>query len=156
ANMLAVLRGSAHAVRPVFIDRENRWRFGTAAASLETLAASTAPALALDDALAELRRTGEVACLALHGRFGEDGQLRRCFEQPGVPFTGSGSHASAVGMDKDLSKLAASKLGAHTAPHEIVGAGKVPVVRLTRLIGLPCFVKPVRGGSSVGVSRVRR
>jgi len=58
-------------------------------------------------------------------------------------------------MDKELSKVAASKLGAHTATHEVVSGARVPVARLAKVVGLPCFVKPVRGGSSVGVSRVR-
>jgi D-alanine-D-alanine ligase len=154
ANMLALLRAGGHSVRPVFIDRENRWRFGTRSATLDAVASGTAPGLPLETALDELLRSREVACLALHGRFGEDGQLQRRFEQAGVPFTGSGSHASAIGMDKDLSKLAAIKVGARTATHEVVGAGRVPVNRLARVVGLPCFVKPVRGGSSVGVTRV--
>jgi D-alanine-D-alanine ligase len=97
-----------------------------------------------------------VAFIGLHGRFGEDGQLQRLLEGRGMRFTGSGSHASAIGMDKDLSKLGASKVGAHCATHEIVEAGQVPVQRLLRVVGLPCVVKPVRGGSSVGVTRVDR
>jgi len=153
ANMLALLRGGGHRVRPVFIDRENRWTFR---GHDEELAAPAplAPGLPLDEALAELRRSREIACLALHGRFGEDGRLQRRLEDLGLPFTGSGSHASAIGMDKELSKHAAIKVRAHTAPHEVVGAGK-PLARIPRQVGLPCFVKPVRGGSSVGVSRVR-
>jgi len=153
ANMLALLRGAGHRVRPVAIDRENRWRFGGRADDLA--AAAGAPALALDDALAELLAAREVACIALHGRFGEDGRLQARLEALGVPFTGSGSHASAIGMDKELSKLAAVQVGARTATHEVVGPGKVPVNRLLKQVGLPCFVKPVRGGSSVGVTRVR-
>jgi D-alanine-D-alanine ligase len=153
ANMLTLLRGGGHRVRPVFIDRENLWRFGTRTDDLQ--AAARAPALELDAALAELQRSREVACLALHGRFGEDGRLQARLEERGLPFTGSGSHASAIGMDKELSKVAAVQVGAHTATHEVVGAGKVPVNRLLKQVGLPCFVKPVRGGSSVGVSRVR-
>ncbi|HEX5009763.1 MAG TPA: D-alanine--D-alanine ligase [Planctomycetota bacterium] len=154
ANMLALLRGAGHRVRPVAIDRENRWRFGDRTDDLAT--AAGAPALALEDALAELLRSCEIACIALHGRFGEDGRLQARLEALGVPFTGSGSHASAIGMDKELSKLAAVQVGARTATHEVVGPGKVPVNRLLKLVGLPCFVKPVRGGSSVGVTRVRR
>jgi D-alanine-D-alanine ligase len=153
ANMIALLRGGGQRVRPAFIDRDNRWTFrGTG----EELAAPApgAPGLSLEEALAELRRSREIACLALHGRFGEDGRLQRRLEDLGLPFTGSGSHASAIGMDKELSKHAAIKVGARTAPHEVVSAGGA-TTKLARQVGLPCFVKPVRGGSSVGVSRVR-
>jgi len=155
AEMLSQLQAGGVAVRPVFISHENVWHFGAPGSDLA--AAARAPGIALQAALAELRRSGETACLALHGAFGEDGRLQRLFEQQGVRFTGSGSHASAIGMDKDQSKLAASKLGAPCARHEVVTAplGKVPVNRLLKLIGIPCVVKPVCGGSSVGVSRVR-
>lgn len=156
ANMLALLREGGHRAAPVFIDRANRWRFGDATASLEVLAGESAPGLPLDEALRRLAAGGVIACLGLHGAFGEDGQLQRRLEDLGVPFTGAGSEASAIGMDKELSKLAATRVGARTAAHERVGPGKVPRARLLSTVGLPCFVKPVRGGSSVGVSRVAR
>ncbi len=158
AEMAAQLQAGGVVVRPVFISRDNVWHFGTAGSDLS--AAAREPGVPLQAALAELGRSHETACLALHGAFGEDGRLQRLFEQHGLRFTGSGSHASEIGMDKDLSKLAASKLGAPCARHELVtlaaaSPGKVPVNRLLKLIGLPCVVKPVCGGSSVGVSRVR-
>jgi D-alanine-D-alanine ligase len=154
ANMLALLRDGGHRAWPVFVDRGNRWRFGRADSALEDLARDPAPGLALDEALRRLAASGAVACLGLHGAFGEDGQLQRRLEALGVPFTGAGSHASAIGMDKELSKLAATRVGARTAAHERVGPGRVPQARLLQTVGLPCFVKPVRGGSSVGVARV--
>ncbi len=154
ANMLALLRGGGHRVRPVFIERSNAWRFGQRDSQLEPLVRTAAPGLPLDEALARLAASGEVACLGLHGRFGEDGQLQRRLETLGVPFTGAGSHASAIGMDKELSKLAAIRIGARTAPHELVRPGKLPLGRLLKALDLPCFAKPVRGGSSVGVTRV--
>lgn len=154
ANMLALLRGGGHRAWPVHIDRANAWRFGDATTTVEDLLRPARPALALDEALRRLAASRAVACLGLHGRFGEDGQLQRRLEDLGVPFTGPGSHASAIGMDKVLSKHAAIKVGAHTATHEVAGPGRVPAQRILRTVGLPCFVKPVRGGSSVGVSRV--
>ena len=160
AEMAAQLRAGGLPARPVFITRDNVWHFGAPGGGFD--AAARAPGLSLDAALDELARSGETALLALHGAFGEDGRLQRLFEQRGLRFTGSGSAASEIGMDKDLSKLAASRLGAHCARHELVtlppgaGAGKVPVNRLLKLIGLPCVAKPVCGGSSVGVGRVRR
>ena len=155
ANMLALLRARGHSARPVFIDREGTWRFGGQDATLEAAAGAAGERLATPEAIAALRAAGEVAVLALHGRFGEDGQLAAALEEAGVPFTGSGSHASAIGMDKELSKLAATRVGARCATHEVVSGPKVPVNRLLKLVGLPCVAKPVRGGSSVGVSIVR-
>ena len=155
ANMLALLRSRGHAARPVFIDREAGWRFGRPDGSLEQAAEAGLERLPTPAAIAALRATGEVAVIALHGRFGEDGKLAAALEQAGVPFTGSDSHASAIGMDKELSKLAATRVGARCAAHEVVSGTKVPVNRLLKLVGLPCVAKPVRGGSSVGVSIVR-
>jgi D-alanine-D-alanine ligase len=153
SEMLAVLREGGHRARPVLITREGRWRFGTEHEPLGALLDSSAPGLPLADALAELGRTREIAVLGVHGLFGEDGELQRHLEDHGIRFTGSGSHASAVGMDKELTKLAATKLGVRCARHEVV-AGKPAPARLLKAVGLPCFVKPVAGGSSVGVSRV--
>lgn len=154
AEILAQLRDGPRPVRPILISRDNGWRLGDARQDFTGLddVAETDAARALET----LHSAGEVAFIGLHGRYGEDGQLQRLLEERGIRFTGSGSHASAIGMDKHLSKLAATKLGAHCAPHELVDSGPPPVQRLLRVIGLPCVVKPVRGGSSVGVSRVDR
>jgi D-alanine-D-alanine ligase len=154
AQILAHLRGGARPVRPVLISRDNGWRLGDMTQDFGALheTRETDAGRALD----MLASNGELAFIGLHGRFGEDGQLQRLLEERGIRFTGSGSHASAIGMDKELSKLAASKLGAHCARHEVVAAGRAPVERLLRVVGLPCVVKPVRGGSSVSVSRVER
>lgn len=154
ANMLDLLRRGGHRAWPVFVDRENTWRFGGVADDFGALAAAAAPALALEPALQRLAASRAVACLGLHGRFGEDGRLQRCLEDRGVAFTGPGSHASAIGMDKVLSKHAAIRVGARTATHEVAGPGALRPQSLLRHVGLPCFVKPVRGGSSVGVTRV--
>lgn len=154
ANMLELLRRGGHRAWPVFVDRDNLWRFGGAQDAFEALRTATAPGLALEPALQRLAASGAPACLGLHGRFGEDGQIQRRLEDLGVAFTGPGSHASAIGMDKVLSKHAAIRVGARTATHEVAGPGALHSRRLLRQVGLPCFVKPVRGGSSVGVTRV--
>jgi D-alanine-D-alanine ligase len=153
-EILTHLRGGPYTVRPVLISRDNVWRLGAETEAFTGLGA--ARELDAAAALEALHARGDVAFIGLHGRFGEDGQLQQLLEERGMRFTGSGSHASAIGMDKELSKLAASKVGAHCAAHEIVEAGRVPVQRLLRVVGLPCVVKPVRGGSSVGVRRVER
>ncbi|MGQ0551959.1 MAG: D-alanine--D-alanine ligase family protein [Planctomycetota bacterium] len=159
-EMLSQLRAGGHAVRAIHIDRDNRWCFGDQNQNFAQLAAPDGPGasherLSLEAALQRLRSERALVVVGLHGRFGEDGQLQRLLEEQDLRFTGSGSQASAIGMDKQLSKLGASKVGARCASHELVESGKPSVQRLLKTVGLPCVVKPAAGGSSVGVSRVR-
>lgn len=153
SEVLGQLRSGGLAARPVFLSRENAWSFGRPGQHFAELAAPAA--LPLEAGLAALAASHEVAYLGLHGRFGEDGQIQRLLEARGIPFTGSGSRASRIGMDKELSKQAAARAGARCAPHVVLFPG-APTAPLLSAVGLPCIVKPVRGGSSVGVTLVRR
>lgn len=92
----------------------------------------------------------DVAWIALHGRFGEDGCVQGLLEVLGVPYTGSGVLSSAVCMDKAATKRALRGLPVVTlAPDVVVRRGE-PVPDLP----LPAVVKPAVGGSTVGMSRV--
>jgi D-alanine-D-alanine ligase len=106
---------------------------------------------------ARLRELGaEVAFIALHGRWGEDGAIQGLLESMGIPYTGSGVLASALGMDKVFSKLLFHDHGIPTAEHRVFphrGIEKVGVADLP--FGLPAVVKPANEGSSVGVHVVR-
>ena len=90
----------------------------------------------------------EVAFVAMHGRFGEDGTIQGLLRQQGVPHTGSSPEASARAFDKYQSKAAMVQAGIPTPKHEFLRKGQ------KRTLPLPVVVKPVRQGSSVGVSRV--
>ncbi len=147
--MLAVLREGGHRVRPVLVDREERWSVGGPDDGFDGLP----PGGPRDAALEDLRAQGETALVGLHGPFGEDGTVQRLLEDAGVPYTGSGPAASALGMDKELSKLAAAKVGAHTASHEVLVGTRFPAWGIQKGIGYPCFVKPVCAGSSVGITK---
>jgi D-alanine-D-alanine ligase len=149
AEMLSILRSGGHEVRPVLIDRENRWSVGSLEDSFDLSGEPTS----CEQALKQLKSHGEVACLGLHGPYGEDGTVQRLLESAGIPYTGSGPVASAVGMDKELSKLAAGKAGARTASHEVLEGARFPAWGIQKGVGYPCFVKPVDAGSSVGVAR---
>jgi D-alanine-D-alanine ligase len=101
--------------------------------------------------LAALDRPCDLVFPALHGKFGEDGQLQEILEARGVPFVGSGSAASRLGMNKAMAKSCLLEHGVPTAPWEIVQKGEfgrkwTPAVR----VGLPCVIKPISEGSSVG------
>jgi D-alanine-D-alanine ligase len=93
---------------------------------------------------------------ALHGPWGEDGTVQGLLETIGVPYVGSGVRASATCMDKTLTKLRLADAGIAVAPGRTVSAPFAHDTAETLLagLGLPLFVKPVRGGSSFGVTRV--
>lgn len=98
----------------------------------------------------------DVAVLALHGRMGEDGKVQGLLELMGLPYTGSGVLASALAMDKPMAK---KLFRLHNLPTPVgYRVGREDLHRLVELhgdLGVPCVVKPARGGSSVGLSMVR-
>ena len=96
-------------------------------------------------------RDAEVLFLALHGGWGEDGTLQALLEVVGTPYTGSGSMASAVAMDKDLSKQLFRHVGVDTADWLMAPATSTEV---DRQLGWPVIVKPSKQGSTVGLSLV--
>ncbi len=102
----------------------------------------------LPDRLKEERT--EVAFVALHGRWGEDGTLQGLLEMMAIPYTGSGVLGSAVAMDKCLGKLLLMGLDIPTPAYSICRSEEE--VRFP----LPFVVKPAREGSTVGISIVRR
>ena len=99
----------------------------------------------------------DLAFVALHGRFGEDGGIQELLEQRGVPYTGSGVQASENAMDKLASKRLFNASGI-PRPSYIPVPSHLELARLQRrLEGLyPVVVKPRSQGSSIGVSIVRR
>ena len=89
----------------------------------------------------------------LHGAYGEDGTLQGLLELAGVPYVGSGVFASAAAMDKHHMKQLLAVAGLDVPPYVVVRAGDSLPPDIADL-GLPVFVKPARGGSSIGISRV--
>ncbi len=97
----------------------------------------------------------EVAFIALHGRYGEDGCIQGLLELMQIPYTGSGVLASALAMHKLYSKQAFAAAGLTITPYVAVGRGKLLTVDQLPF-GLPVVVKPVQEGSSVGVAIVKQ
>jgi D-alanine-D-alanine ligase len=91
----------------------------------------------------------------LHGPYGEDGTLQGLLELAGVPYVGSGVFASAAAMDKHHMKRLLHEAGLSVPPYAVVRAGK-PIPAAVADLGWPVFVKPARGGSSIGISKVER
>lgn len=96
----------------------------------------------------------DVAFIALHGRWGEDGCIQGLLESLFIPYTGSGVLGSAAAMDKVFSKRIFKFEGVPIAPYVVLERGKALAVE-SLPSGLPCVVKPSREGSSVGVHIVR-
>jgi D-alanine-D-alanine ligase len=114
------------------------------------------------DLWAELGAGGyEVAFLALHGRFGEDGTVQGVCELLGMPYTGSGVLASALCYDKVMTKRMLVASGIATAAWRVVTRGLDTTAAPTAMseavdeLGLPMVVKPVGGGSTLGLTIAR-
>ena len=92
----------------------------------------------------------------LHGKNGEDGTVQGLLELAGIPFAGCGALSSALCMDKDRSHRLAALAGV-SSPKGLVfaaGADRADIQAAADTLGYPLFVKPVRSGSSFGISRV--
>jgi D-alanine-D-alanine ligase len=116
-------------------------------------------AVAIDvgrDAAIKIRELGiDLAFIALHGKFGEDGAIQGMLEVMGIPFTGSGILASALGMNKTVSKQVFRSRGLSVGPYEVIYAGEADRINtVIDQIRYPVVIKPHAEGSSVGVSLV--
>ena len=96
----------------------------------------------------------------IHGATGEDGILQGALELLGLPYVGCGVAASAVGMDKVISKELAAIEGVPVLPHVVVRSHQRPalgpLLKKALAMGFPLFVKPVAQGSSVGITKVKK
>jgi D-alanine-D-alanine ligase len=107
-----------------------------------------------DRSMDELRRDGFDRCfIALHGRFGEDGTVQGALELLGIPYTGPGVMASAVAMDKLMTKRIWLAEGLPTPAWRQVRSADETRAAFEAL-GSPMIVKPVREGSTIGLTKV--
>lgn len=96
----------------------------------------------------------DLVFIALHGKYGEDGTIQSLMESLGQRYTASGPIASVLGMNKMFFKFLVNKEGIKNPKAIFVKDKKVKIKNLNSL-GLPVVVKPVTGGSSIGISIVR-
>lgn len=95
----------------------------------------------------------DFAFILLHGLFGEDGTMQGFLDLLGVPYQGSGVLGSAIAMDKHLAKELYKLNGLPVADWQIIGSGdEVDIDALLTRFGLPVVIKPVREGSSLGLT----
>ncbi len=150
---VAVLMGGTSA------EREISLLSGTGV--LAALRAQGVDAHAFDPAargLHELKAEGFTRCfIALHGRHGEDGTVQGALELLGIPYTGSGVMASAIAMDKVMTKRVWIAEGLPTPRYVRLAPGqqsREQAIAVPDAIGLPLIVKPPREGSSIGITKV--
>jgi D-alanine-D-alanine ligase len=150
---VAVLMGGSSAEREISLLSGN--------GVLAALRAAGVDAHAFDPSerdLSELKRAGFARCfIALHGRHGEDGTVQGALELLGIPYTGSGVMASAIALDKVMTKRVWMAEGLPTPRWQRLGSDEQSSERLRAVpdvLGLPLIVKPPREGSSIGVTKV--
>src|SRR3990167_5084699 len=143
---IAVLYGGKAAEREVSLK--------SGAAVLEALRARGIDAAGIDTVKLDLDalRRFDAAFIAVHGRGGEDGPLQGTLETLGLPYTGSGVMASAIGMDKIRTKLLWQACGLPTPRFRAISADHIWVDQLSAT-DFPLMVKPAREGSSIGMGK---
>jgi D-alanine-D-alanine ligase len=160
-SVIAALDPDRYDVVPVGITTEGRW----VSADTKTLAmqgrdlpsvTAVGDSVALSGdptALPEVLGPIDVVFPVLHGPYGEDGTLQGLLELAGIPYVGSGVFASAAAMDKAHMKRLLSASGLLSPAYAVAHAGR-PIPADATNLGWPVFVKPARGGSSIGISKV--
>jgi D-alanine-D-alanine ligase len=142
-SVLESLDPERYDVVTVAIGRDGRWELGSGDGSVaETLPVPAANAPATLGGV-------DVVLPILHGPFGEDGTVQGLLELADVAYVGAGVAASALCMDKDLFKKVLRDSGIPVARHVALRTGE----RVENPFGFPCFVKPARLGSSVGITK---
>lgn len=148
-------------VYPVFISKEGYWFLQKECGFHTQTDIPVTPVLRADSTLQALDGSvsiqADVIFPVVHGTNCEDGTLQGFLETLNIPYVGCGVLTSALGMDKELTKLLAREAGIAVVPYQKVSR-QVPYdkAQLAHWVAqnLPVFVKPVRLGSSVGVTKV--
>ena len=176
AQQLMAVMEPRHEPIPVYLARDGRWWTGDALREIGSFG-SEVPAGAEPCEL-RLGRDGapfaipgssrfkghrdlqvDAAINSIHGTGGEDGSLLGALELSGVPYAGGGVAAAAVAMDKRLGKLVFREAGVEVCPHTVLhrdewSRDRAAALQRAAEQGIPCYVKPVSLGSSIGVARV--
>jgi len=148
---VAVLYGGQSAERSVSLK--------SGQAVLEALQQQSVDAHAIDidrDAITQLQRGGfDRAFIVLHGRGGEDGVMQALLQWLEIPYTGSGVMASALAMDKVMTKRVWQSAGLPTPAYVVLDGSQAGFDQAARL-DLPVIIKPACEGSSIGMTKVER
>ncbi|NIK79755.1 D-alanine-D-alanine ligase [Paenibacillus castaneae] len=107
------------------------------------------------DELVEKVKNMDVALLALHGKYGEDGTIQGALETVGVPYTGCGVLSSSLSMDKNISKKLFRNEGIDTPDWIHLSSADELCMEEVERLGYPVIVKPNSGGSSIGIQIIK-
>lgn len=149
---VAVLKGGRSAEREISLVTGRQVEEGLAAAGFPVVSVDTGE----PDFIDRIKESGaDIAFICLHGRYGEDGTVQGLLELIAVPYVGCGVLASALAMDKAMSKAVFDAKGIPTPPHVCVRKGEqVDLSAAAAAVGEKSVVKPVREGSAIGVTIV--
>jgi D-alanine-D-alanine ligase len=142
-SVIDALETAGNDVVTVAINRSGTWELGAGTKAIETT--SRLPGNEVATTLSDV----DVVFPVLHGPFGEDGTVQGLLELAGVPYVGAGVLGSALCMDKDVFKKVMRSSGVPVAQHHTLRLGDEP----ENPFGYPCFIKPARLGSSVGITK---
>jgi D-alanine-D-alanine ligase len=153
-SVIDALGAAGNDVVTVAIDRSGSWQIGgpreLGSPATGELSSGVAPPDRLPGReVATTLADVDVVFPVLHGPFGEDGTVQGLLELAGVPYVGAGVLASALCMDKDVFKSVMRDHGIPVTQNITLRAGDAP----KNPFGFPCFVKPARLGSSVGITK---
>jgi D-alanine-D-alanine ligase len=143
ASVVDALEQSGNDVVTVQIDRAGGWQLGGDTREIE--AGGRLPGKEIATTLSSV----DVVFPVLHGPFGEDGTVQGLLELANVPYVGAGVLGSALCMDKDIFKAVLRDHGVPVTENITLRIGDAP----RNPFGYPCFVKPARLGSSVGITK---
>ena len=177
AHQFMEAMGDRHEIVPIYVTKEGLWRTGPElndvdlhrsgkaeaageACFIAPVAGTMGVTIASGSRLRGRREIPlDIVVPAIHGTFGEDGTLQGLLALARLPFTGSGVAASAVGMDKALMKAALRDAGLPVVDHYLVETERLDrlpdevLSAVEATVAYPCFVKPARVGSSVGIGK---
>ncbi len=181
------LKALNHKVVPVYITKQGQWMLGEELGDLKFLTNNLSPALPklgeraqnefceyyldMQESVGKMvfKKKGlfgketviDLAFPAMHGTYGEDGTLQGLFEMFGIPYVGCGVPASAISMDKALTKIMVEKAGIPTTKYVFFSKSdweknrESVNQRISKSVNFPAMVKPVHLGSSIGIGKAK-
>lgn len=156
-QILNALSAKRYITAPVIITKKGEWIMPPSGRQY-----SAKKIIPQAHALTALAESADIVFIALHGTFGEDGTIQSLLGGFGIPYTGSGMLASALGMDKTQSSRIFRDAGMNVPAFRVISTHKAgyinkkQIVDIIREFGMPLVVKPSDQGSSVGVSIVQQ
>jgi len=155
-NISNACKEAGFLVNNIYVDRDGVWHGAGSGDTVEVLDTVLELTPGMGIFLHDGRFDIDIAFPIIHGTYGEDGTLQAVLESLHIPYVGCDVAASAVCMNKVLTKHLATSLGIPIAKFMTATKIRLPTPKETmKELGLPLFVKPASLGSSVGVSKVR-